>query len=149
MLKKYRMGFDVWGLVLFAAVMLPNFIWFALPAPNDILRAESITPVIDAVGSACQVLMIAALCMFIRTDIEKKSSRLPIIGAVLCVILYWLCWVLYYCGTVNTAVIIGLTLPPCFAFILYSIYIKNGIAAIFAGGFTICHLIFAIVNFIL
>lgn len=149
MLRKYRMGFDVWVLVLFAAVMLPNVIWFALPAPNDILRVESVTPVVDTVGSVFQVLMIAALCMFIRTDIEKKGFRLPIIGAILCVTLYWLCWVLYYCGTANTAVILGLTLPPCFAFILYALHKKNGIAAIFAGGFTICHLIFALANFVL
>lgn len=149
MLKKYRMGFDVWALVLFAAVMLPNFIWFALPAPNDILRAESVTPVVDAVGSVCQVLMVAALCMFIRTDCEDKRPRLLIIGAWLCVGLYYLCWVLYYFGTVNNAIVLGLTLPPCFAFLLYSAYRKNGIAAVFAGGFTICHLIFAVVNFIL
>ena len=30
--------------------MLPNFICFAVPAPNDILRTESVTPVVAAVG---------------------------------------------------------------------------------------------------
>ena len=43
MVKKYKMGFDVWALVLFIAIMIPNIIWFAIPAPNDILRTESIT----------------------------------------------------------------------------------------------------------
>ena len=61
MLKKYRMGFDVWGLIVFLIIMIPNFIWFAVPAPNDILRTESVTVAIDTIGSICQVLMIFAL----------------------------------------------------------------------------------------
>ena len=54
-LNQYRFGFDPWGLLLFLLVMLPNFIWFAVPAPNDILRADSVTPVVDAIGSVFQV----------------------------------------------------------------------------------------------
>ncbi len=42
MLKNYKLSFEIWGLLLFLIVMIPNFIWFAIPAPNDILRAESI-----------------------------------------------------------------------------------------------------------
>ncbi len=49
-LKQYRFGFDPWGLLLFLLVMLPNFIWFAVPAPDDILRVDSATPVVDAIG---------------------------------------------------------------------------------------------------
>ena len=42
-MKKYNLCFDIWGLVLFLAIMIPNFIWFAIPAPKDILRTNSIT----------------------------------------------------------------------------------------------------------
>lgn len=31
MLKKYKMGFDIWGLIVFLIIMIPNFIWFAIP----------------------------------------------------------------------------------------------------------------------
>ena len=51
MLKKYKMGFDIWGLLLFIIIMIPNFIWFAVPAPNDILRADSITHLGDCHGN--------------------------------------------------------------------------------------------------
>lgn len=54
MLKKYKLSFDIWGLLLFLIVMIPNFIWFAVPAPNDILRADSITGTIDTAASVCQ-----------------------------------------------------------------------------------------------
>lgn len=64
-LKQYRFGFDPWGLLLFLLVMLPNFIWFAVPASNDILRADSVTPVVDVIGSVFQVLTVACLCFVI------------------------------------------------------------------------------------
>lgn len=47
-MKQYRVGLDAWALLLFAAVMLPNVFWFAFPAPNDILRQTSKTPVLGA-----------------------------------------------------------------------------------------------------
>lgn len=53
MLKKYRLSFDIWGLLLFLVIMIPNSIWFAVPAPNDILRANSITVIFDTIASIC------------------------------------------------------------------------------------------------
>lgn len=40
MIKKYKIGFDIWGLIIFIIIMIPNFIWYAVPVPNDILRGE-------------------------------------------------------------------------------------------------------------
>ena len=37
-LRQYKFGFEINGLVLFLVIMVPNFIWFFVPAPNDILR---------------------------------------------------------------------------------------------------------------
>ena len=61
LLKKYRFGFDISGLVIFLIVMIPNFIWFAVPAPNDILRNESVTAIVDMIGSIFQVLFIGEI----------------------------------------------------------------------------------------
>lgn len=108
LLKQYRFGFDPWGLLLFLLVMLPNFIWFAVPAPNDILRADSATPVVDAIGSVFQVLTVACLCF----------------------------------------VILLLTVPPCLAFILFAADRKNLPAVELAAGFTVCHLVFGVVNYL-
>lgn len=70
-LKRYRLEFDIWGLLLFLIIMIPNFIWFAIPAPNDILRANSITETIDTVASVCQVLIVVALCIFRNRETSK------------------------------------------------------------------------------
>ena len=150
MLKKYyRVGFDVWGLILFLSIMLPNFVWFAVPAPNDILRAESVTKITDVIGSVCQVAMVATLCVLIHKE-SKKIRTTPLILAVIgCCLLYYLCWILYYTGITNEAVILGMTVVPCLAFLFFALDRKNGIALIPIAGFTVCHVIFGVVNFLL
>ena len=73
MKQKYKFGFDLWGLVLFFIIMIPNFIWFAVPAPDDILRAESKTEVIDTIASVCQVLMVISLCIFVNKERKIRN----------------------------------------------------------------------------
>ena len=147
-LSKYRFGFDVWGLILFLLVMLPNFIWFVVPAPNDVLRAESATPVVDMIASICQVLTVACLCFVINQERSKLRFSPLVIAAVICVVIYYIGWALYYSGIVNAWVFLLMTIPPCLAFILFAIDRKNLPAVLFAVGFAVCHLIFAIVNYI-
>ena len=55
MLKEYKFGFNIYGLLLFLIIMIPNFIWFAVPAPNDVLRVDLVTEEIDAIAYFCQV----------------------------------------------------------------------------------------------
>ena len=145
---KYRFGFDVWGLILFLLVMLPNFIWFAVPAPNDVLRAESATPVVDVIASVCQVLTVACLCFVIHEERGKLRFSALVIAAMVCIVMYYAGWLLYYGGFTSAWVILLLTIPPCLAFILFAADRKNLPAVLFATGFAVCHLIFAIVNFI-
>ncbi len=147
-LKQYRFGFDPWGLLLFLLVMLPNFIWFAVPAPNDILRADSATPVVDAIGSVFQVLTVACLCFVIHNDRIKLRFSPLIIATIVCVAIYHIGWALYYTAKVHPIVILLLTLPPCLAFILFAADRKNPLAILFATAFAVCHLVFAVVNFI-
>ena len=149
MLKKYRLGFDISGLVIFLCVMIPNFIWFALPAPNDILRSESVTAIVDTIGSICQVLFVGFICVVINKGRNKLRFSPLIILAVICIILYFAGWILYYNGITNPLVIIIMTLPPCLAFIFFAMDRKNIIAVVPAVCFTICHLIYGVVNFIL
>jgi len=146
--EKYKFGFDVAGLILFLLVMAPTFIWMAIPAPNDILRAESTTPMVDAIGSVCQILCIASLCMIINKERGKLRFSPLVIATIACVVMYFFGWVLYYSGFTSAWIILLLTIPPCAAFILFALDRKNLPAVVFAIGFTICHLIYGIVNFI-
>ena len=150
MLKKnYKFGFEIWGLILFLIIMLPNFIWFAVPAPNEVLRTESVTKVVDAIGSVCQVAMVVALCASVHKECKKLSITSLIIAVIGCCLLYYLCWFLYYTGVTNVVVILGMTVVPCLAFLFFALDRKNGIALIPIGGFTVCHVIFGVVNFMI
>ena len=149
MLKKYRFGFDIGGLLLFLIIMIPNFIWFAVPAPNDILRNPSTTENIDAVASVFQVIMIICLCILKNRNQSRIHITPLIIITIISVAVYFISWVFYYVGITKAFVILGLTIPPCMAFLFYSIDRKNVVAVVPTIIFTICHLIYGIVNYII
>ncbi len=149
MLKKYRFGVDICGIIVFMIVMIPNFIWIAIPAPNDVLRKESVTAIIDTVGSICQVLFVSSLCIIINKERNKLQFSPLLISSMVCIILYFIGWVLYYIGFINPFVILSLTLPPCLAFIFFALERKNVIAVVPAVCFTICHFIYGVVNYII
>lgn len=148
-LRHYKLGFDPWGLALFLIVMLPNFIWFALPAPNDILRSESVTPLADTIAQVFQIVMVMALCTIINVTRDKPMKWKHQISITVCIALYFAGWTAYYAGMTNAAVILGLCLAPCGAFLFFALARKNTAALISAGCFAVCHLVFAVQNYIL
>ena len=70
-------------------------------------------------------------------------------GVLSCAALYLAAWAAYYAGIVNAAVILTLCLAPCAALLLFSLARKNAPALLAAACFTLCHLIYAVINFIL
>jgi len=136
--------FNIWGLIIFLIIMVPNFIWMVIPSVNDVLRKESITGINDIIMSSFQVIMIILLCFTLKKIDNNKKS----IISIMMIVLYYLCWILYYCGIINNIIILGLCLFPCFSFIFYEIKTKNWLAFIPTIGFSITHLIFSIVNFL-
>ena len=147
--KNYKFCFNICSLLLFLIIMFPNFIWFAIPAPNDILRADSVTPTVDAIGSFCQIFFIIALCILQRKSTPKIQVNPLIITVIASVLLYFTGWIFYYVGVTKPLIILLLTIPPCSAFIFFAIDRKNAIALIPAIGFTICHITYAVINYII
>lgn len=146
MIKSYKFGFNWEGLCLFLVIMLPNFIWFAVPAPNDFLRQESITPVIDMIGSIFQVLSIAVLvCIKNINSIKIKPSSYFLIYFP--VIAYYVCWHFYFLGIVSSITLFLMCVLPCISLMLFAIFKKNILAFVPLLGFTVCHFLFFIMNF--
>ena len=139
-----NLKFNVFGLLLFVVIMLPNILLFIFPTQNDILRNESITPIIDVFASIFQVIMIGCLCF-----VNKKQAKKYDLLSLICVAMYFLCWGFYYCNIVNSIVILGLCLFPCLSFIFYEIRIKNWLALIATILFSTLHLISGIKNFLI
>ena len=147
-IRKYKIGFDVLGLLLFLIIMIPNFIWFAVPTSNDILRNESLTPMIDMIASIFQVIMVISLCIIKNKQCQKSMEKTWFKWIVIAIIIYFVGWILYYLGIVNSVIILDLCIAPCVAFIILSIDRKNIIALIASIIFMICHVLYGIMNFI-
>lgn len=148
MLKSYRFTFSPAALILFIFIMLPNIIWFNVPAVNDILRAEPAVPAIDFIGQVFQVMMIAALFL-VKNITAENVVKLKYISVASMILFYYICWVFYYIGFVYTPVIIGLTVFPCLAFLLYAVFRKNYIAVMLTVVFAICHIVSSILTYII
>ena len=147
-IRKYKIGFDILGLLLFLIIMIPNFIWFAVPTSNDILRNESITPVIDIIASIFQVITIMSLCIIKNKQCQKPMKKTWLKWIIISIIIYFVGWILYYIGIVNSVIILDLCIAPCIAFIILSIAQKNIVALISSIIFMICHVLYGIMNFI-
>lgn len=148
--ETYFFGFDFGGLGVFLLVMLPNLLWFGIPAPNDVLRRESITPVWDMAASVFQVLIVASLCFLKNRNAGKFNWKHPLaLGSTVCCLCYYAAWVFYYGGVVSAPVILALCLFPCGTFFLFALERKNTVSLIPTVLFAVCHTVFGVVNFIL
>ena len=147
--QPFRFCFSRSGLALFLLVMLPNFFWFAVPAANDALRAESGTPGLDAAAGVCQVLLVAALVFLKHAGAEPfPRQRALLWGAGASLAGYYAAWACYYLGFAGPAVILALALLPCLAFGLFALDRKNWAALAAAVAFAFCHVTGSILNFL-
>ena len=149
MLKKYKLGFDIGAFGLFLAIMIPNFYWCCVEAPHDVLRNESMTPVIDMVASIFPVIMVVALCLIQRKEVGRRGVTAKTVGMLVCYIIYVIAWILYYQGDTGAVVIVLLCVAPCVTFGFYAIDRKKYLALLPLGVFGVCHLVFGVVNFII
>lgn len=147
-IKKYRFGVDIKGIILFLIIMIPNIIWFMIPASIDPLRRESITQSVDTVAQVFQIIMVAALGGIKNLECKKDIKGKAGYAVITCIILYYFGWILYYLGIVNAIIHLDLCIAPCMAFILFACIRKNAVAFLSAIGFTVCHVIYVFVNFI-
>ncbi|OQC11540.1 MAG: hypothetical protein BWX74_00120 [Tenericutes bacterium ADurb.Bin087] len=148
MLKKYKFNLELWAIVLFAMILIPNLIWIIVPPAIDPLRVESITKGVDIATIIVQVLMIASLTLLANEEVEKVKLNPLLTTTIVMVLLYVVSWVMYYINLFNIVILLGLTLCPCVAIILYAIDRKNIFGLVFAALFTIGHFIFAFANFL-
>ena len=149
-MKKLKMGFFPYGLLLFGLIMIPNLIWAAVPAPQDVLRRASLTPQLDCAAAAVQALMIAALCLTSGAAARKFSWRGRWVWASLgCTAAYFAAWIAYYCGAAGAPVLLILRAAPCLAFLCAAADRRNWLAGTLAALFLGLHTAFALINFVL
>lgn len=145
--KNYRLHLDIWGLGLFVMIMMPNFIWAWIPAPEDIFRRGTVTPNLDLLSSIIQVFMVAFLCFFVNRRGHNAVEQRSMLGICLSVTLYLFGWIFYYIGFQGSINVLILSLSPCAAFLFYTWSRKNGPAFAVTVIFAILHTLRGVLNY--
>lgn len=143
-----QLAFDPYGPAVFLLIMLPNVLWLLWPAPQDILRGASATPILDGAASAFQAVMVAASCIVYGRE-RRPLSKPTFAGIAAAILLYFAAWTFYYAGVTAPPVILTLCAAPCLAFLFLAAARKNAISFCAAVVFAICHTLSGLINFIL
>jgi len=138
--KRFRIGLNGFGILLFTAVMLPNILWYYFSAGNDPLRIPTSTVMLDTIAMFFQAVFVFFMCLLVDNMAEKPTWRHPrILAAFALVLLYYLSWALYYFVTAHMAVILALAVLPCLAFLAVEAAYQNRLAAIPTVIFLVLH----------
>lgn len=139
-MRGYRISPSWPGIGLFVLVMAPNALW-AVFLSGDILHQPSATPGLNAAMTVCQWLFVAALCLL------ESDKALPFTlrdrwtaAAGVLLGLYWGCWLAYFCGWEHIPLLLGLTVLPCAAFLLFAAGRRNWWAVFTGIWFSLLHL---------
>ena len=143
-LEQYKIGLDFWALVLFALIMLPNIVYWCIPAFSD-LDVNSAT---DTAARVFQVIGVALLLFLVQKPQEKKqaSEKKPFFDSLfmmvtLLLLLYYAAWIIYFCGTLNVAILLFLAGCPCIALALFALERRNFFALVPLIVFSVLHIV--------
>lgn len=149
-LKNYKIGFSLTGLIAVLLPMIPNIFWAILPPVTTTLQAnDAAIPAIGLLGSSCQFLMIAMLIMMINKE-RKASQQKKWIGgiAVICLIGYFLSWAVYFTAAITPMLLVGMAVLPSVYFIAVGLYLENYPALIPTAIFAAIHIVTTAQNYL-
>lgn len=152
MMKQYKIGFSLCGLIAFLLQELPYVPWVLWP-PVDNPLANNIpaTPLLGVLEQAGGVLTVALLILVVRHDIAKPkfSNRFFIISAI-CLVFYYVSWVFYFGGITNGwIIVIGLSALVPMYYLFIALWQKNHFAIITSVCFFIGHSVSNVMNYLL
>lgn len=148
-LKDYKFGFDIWALGLFVLIMIPNIVWFCVPAPNDILRGDSVNEALDTAATVFQVIAVAVFILIVNKTRKKLNPYSPFFrGASVCLAVYIAAWICYFTGRANGFVIIFLAVMPCLSLGFFELERKCYPALLPTAVFAVLHIVSTCINYL-
>jgi hypothetical protein len=150
-IKQYKIGFSLCGFLAFVIQELPYLPWLLWPPQNNPL-ANNI-PVNLAFGIMEKIggiLTVVLLIFIVRKTVTKINFKgIFSIISVLCILVYYICWVCYFLGITNGWLIVfGLSAVVPIYYFSFAIWIKNGFAVISSVLFFIGHTGSNIINYL-
>lgn len=124
--KAYRVGFDLWAIVLFAIIMLPNIIALCVPEFQAGLNAD--TGALEITATVFQVLFVVLLVFIERKGEQRLNFRSPLVSVCgLAVLAYYIAWIFFFCFFLNAAVYLSLAIFPSAGFSYSRSSVKIGL----------------------
>jgi hypothetical protein len=149
-LKKYKVGFSVIGLLAFALQELPYLPWLLFPPTNNPLADNpAANPVLGALEGVGGVLTIALLILVIRKGELKTDFKDSFFIISACLLgLYYACWIAYFAGfTSSWLIVFGLSAPVPLYYLCAALWRKNYFASVTATVFFIGHTLSNAINY--
>ena len=149
MLKNLHIRFSVFGCMIAALQLLPNLIWALFPPVVNRLQGNASSVLFLEYGEHILGTAIVILLLFLvnSTVPNKIHCNVPAILAYSGIALYWLCWVLYFCGIQPNAVIYAMVILPPAAFFCAGLAEKVYPISAVSALFLVFHLLVALENF--
>ena len=150
-IKKYKISFSLFGLLAFLLQELPYLPLLMCPPKNNPLENNIPQNVFfGTIEKNGGVLTVALLMLVIhKFNTQKDFKNKYFLIAVLCLIIYYVCWILYFNGITNVwLIIIGLTAIVPMYYFFVAMWLKNYIAVIVSILFFIGHTISNIINYV-
>jgi hypothetical protein len=142
MIKNYRFGFSITGLIIYVLQLIPNIIWISFPPVNNVLaQNNSPYPILNIVERVCGISTVALLILIVNEESGRsKKANLYIGLAALFLVAYYISWVFYYKGVVSPWMLIAVMagMPPLY-FLFAGLWKKNYVVIIPCIIFGITH----------
>ncbi len=145
-IRNYRPGFELSAFVLSIAILLPNLIWYFIPAPTDLLRNNvSFT---SPLGVASTVLrLLAMLTAILLINLESREPHFGV-GSIIVLAfggMYYVGWLLYYMSVAGYVAVVFVTLPAIVMLTTLAIDRSNLFSLLFCIAYGCVHAV-CIVN---
>jgi hypothetical protein len=149
MIKNLKIRFSIFGTIIAAAELLPNIIWAIFPPVLNRLSGNSSDNMFLEIGEHVLGVSIVILLVFLKNVSVKKKIPVNIYSLVSFSALlgYWICWLLYFCGIQNNAVIYLMVVLPPISFFFAGIAEKVYPISIVAAAFIVFHILVTMENF--
>jgi len=138
------------GLAAVLLVMIPNIIWAIFPPGNNPLATDVLSlPLLDILENVFRTaLIILLLLLTVRDPDLNPRNEAWLISSVALLVAYYFCWIIYFCGNTDPAILLGLAIAPSAFFCLYAFWLKNVPAFFVSVLFAATHIIITSINYL-
>ena len=148
-MRKLRIGFSLYGLIITALQALPNVIWALFPpAVNRLAGNASSVPFIEYGEHILGAAIVILLLFLVRRGKERRMPKGKAAAAAYAAIgLYWVCWMLYFCAVQPLPIIYAMCALPPVAFFCAGIAERVYPVSAVSAAFFAFHLLVALENY--